>query len=485
MNAAPPPRRRVERVRRAERRPATPEAWGRILFVPPRLLLIFFLVSLIVPVGFTLVGLQLNPYNSILIVFLIPAFLYWLQHQPRVLVTDVLMLLFILWAGLAIYHNQGSSRIIFILNQSVTLFGAYVLGRVLVRDAASYRLMFTVLFWMLVFLFPFALVELLFKRDLLAMALGQPGGGGGGPGGTRLGMRRVASVFPHPILFGVFCSIMISNFFYVFHERTGTRLRRTLLAMAMTFMSLSSGPNLSQIGQLMLIAWERVFRFFVTKWYVMVVTAATTIAIFQLAYPGGLVGFVINNLAFNPRTGLGRLEILQYGTLTVLQHPMFGIGLAPWNGPWWRPGSVDNYWMVTALRYGLPGLGLFWAAIAWHAIRIIGRSRLTEEAASYRKGYVFAAAGAFFALGAVHIWGSVAIFILFYIGAGAWFYTGDAAREPEAPHERLRRQPLTGAPAAALAAALAAAPAPAPQRTTGGTRRVLSRRPISRQDLSR
>ena len=127
-------------------------------------------------------------------------------------------------------------------------------------------------------------------------------------------MRRVSSVFPHPILFGVFCSIMVSNFFYVFSERTDPRLRRTLLAFTMTFMSLSTGPNLAQLGQLILMSWERLFRFFVTKWYVLVVTAVTLLSIGQLSYPGGLYAFLVEHLAFSEQTGWGRLEILVYGS---------------------------------------------------------------------------------------------------------------------------------------------------------------------------
>ena len=60
----------------------------------------------------------------------------------------------------------------------------------------------------------------------------------------------------------------------------------------------------------MLIAWERLFRFFATKWFVLVVTGGAVLGVFQLAYPGGIVGFVIDTLAFNPQTGWGRTEII-------------------------------------------------------------------------------------------------------------------------------------------------------------------------------
>lgn len=468
--------RRVERVRHPGRRRARVEPWARILFVSPPLVMLLFLVTLVVPLDVTVAGVQLNPNTCLLLVFTAPAFLYWLQHQPRVIGLDVFMLLYIFWVAVAIYHTHGMSRIVYIINQSVTMLGSYMLGRVLVRNADDYRRMFTILFWILLFLLPFALVELVLKINVLGKIFGLPMSSGSGPGGIRLGLRRVTSVFPHPILFGVFCSVMVSNFFYVFYDHTGTRLRRTLLAFTMTFVSLSTGPNLAQLGQLILMSWERLFRFFVTKWYVLVVTAVTVLSIGQLSYPGGLYALLVEHLSFSEHTGWGRLEILVYGSESVLKHPLYGVGLTGWDGPWWRPASVDNFWMVTAMRYGIPALAFIWAGLAWHAVRIIGRGGLTERATNCRRGYVFAAAGIIFALFAVHMWAAVAVFIMFYFGAGAWLYVGDAALAPVGPRERPRRQPLVAGPAAAPAA-------PAPQ--SGRSGRAASRRTSARQDLHR
>ena len=244
-------------------------------------------------------------------------------------------------------------------------------------------------------------------------------------------------MFPHPILFGLFCSIIVANFFYVFYERTTGRLWKTLLAMAMTFMSLSSGPNLAMLIQLMLIGWERILRLFPPKWFILVFIGGAVLGMMQLAYPGGLVGFVIDTFAFNPQTGCGRLEILEYGGASVLRTrssaSALDLGLGP---PWWRPASVDNYWLVIAMRYGLPALAFMWIGIALHAVRIMARRDLSEAAASYRKGYLIALAGLFLVLGTVHIWGAVSVFVMFYLGAGAWFYASDT---PEPGPARRRR----------------------------------------------
>ena len=52
---------------------------------------------------------------------------------------------------------------------------------------------------------------------------------------------------------------------------------------------------------------------------------------------------MIDNLAFDAKTGWGRTEIFQYGAAEVLRHPIFGIGLNDWVRPWWRKPSVDNF----------------------------------------------------------------------------------------------------------------------------------------------
>jgi hypothetical protein len=180
----------------------------------------------------------------------------------------------------------------------------------------------------------------------------------------------------------------------------------------------------------------------------------------QVGYPGGLIAFVIETFAYNTQTGWGRTEILQYGGASVLRHPFFGIGLSSdWGAPWWRPPSIDNYWLVVAIRYGLPALAFMWLGIGLHALQMMAKRNLPEAAASYRKGYLMALAGTFVVLGTVHIWGAVSVFIMFYLGAGAWIY----AAEAPAPLPRRTREAEDPLPAAG-----AEAPAGTPQRPRRG-----------------
>ena len=130
----------------------------------------------------------------------------------------------------------------------MTLFGGYLIGRVLVRNAADYRRFFRCFFWILIVFLPVRGPRVrLTSRSLVDLVLGKRCGPAAAPAAPRLGFYRVQGVPEHSILFGLFCSIVVANFFYVFYERTtGRLLDRRWLAMVMTFMSLSSAPNIAQ-----------------------------------------------------------------------------------------------------------------------------------------------------------------------------------------------------------------------------------------------
>ena len=420
-------------------------------------------------------GRGLDPYSCMLLVFLVPAFLgNWLRREAAGgRARRLHAALHLLDRGGDLPHPRHVADGVRRRPDGRTLLGSYMLGRVLVRNADDYRRMFTILFWIMVFLFPFALVELVLKLNLLGKIFGLPMSSGSGPGGIPArpapGQRGLPAPDPvRPLLLDRWCRTSSTS------SPSGPipGSAGTLLACTMTFMSLSTGPNLAQLGQLILMSWERLFRFFVTKWYVLVVTAVTLLSIGQLSYPGGLYAFLVEHLAFGEQSGWGRLEILVYGSETVLKHPLYGLGLSGWTDrPRWRKPSVDNFWMVTALRYGLPALAFIWVGLAWHAVRIISRRGLTEQATNYRRGYVFAAAGVIFALFAVHIWDAVALFVMFYFGAGAWFYAGDAASAAAGPRERPRRRRSLVTPQTAT-----------PATPSRGTGRAIPSRATARQD---
>ena len=167
-------------------------------------------------------------------------------------------------------------------------------------------------------------------------------------------MNRVQGSFEHPILFGLFCALAVTNFWYLFRDNLAKRLSLTGLAIFMTLMSMSSAPLLSVITQLGMIVWEKISK---ANWKLLGVLSVIGYVVIDLLSNRTPVQVLISYATLNPATAANRLHIWTWGTQNVAANPIFGIGLNDWfRAPWMVSGSVDNFWLLTAMRYGLPAV---------------------------------------------------------------------------------------------------------------------------------
>jgi hypothetical protein len=452
-------------------------------------LLAIFVATIFIPGTFPAGPIVLTPYRLFLILTFLPLLRQLLQGRAGpITAIDVSMFLFCCWIGLSILLHHGPRRIIFIGTNVAEIFGAYLVGRVLVRSWADYRAFFRYILWAMVILLPFALVELLAGRrlftDLFSHILSTKGFVRNKP---RLGLTRVALSFHNPIHFGLVCSLAIANVYYIWRDRFLTSVRVTGLATFLTLTALSSSSILSVMVQMLMIAWDRIVWFLRVRWALLAVLGVFTIVTLNLALPGGLLNFLVEEVIFNRYGGEGRLTILEYGTAEILRHPVLGIGLNDWTKPFWHPDTVDNYWIVIAMRYGLPALGFLVFAIGLTLWRVMHAERLSPEAARYRTGYFIAFVGTAMIMSTVHVWEAPQVLVMTYIGAGSWFFTSAAEgwRPPEDPRaRRLARQAGEVLPRAAGRAGSDALPpraaAAARQRRAGRADAAIRHRPPAR-----
>jgi hypothetical protein len=419
-----------------------------ILGVGAGTLLASYVVSLMIPAEFHVGPIRLTPYTALLIVFIVPLFLHFLrqvaQGTNRLIALDFMMIGYVGLVGVSILYNNGFGRIILVFNQVVSLFGGYMVGRILIRRTTDYAQFFRFFLYGLVFWFPFAMLELVTRRMLISEILSHfadalPRAGNG----PRLGLNRVQAFMEHSITYGLLCSVGVANSYYLLRDKAfPLRYAGTGFFAFMTFISLSSAPVIAMGMQFLLIGWDRITGVARHKWVLLGIIWVVTVATVQLAAPHGIVGLVIDNFAFDSSTGWGRTEIFEYGSAEVRRHPLLGIGMNDWVRPYWRGPSVDNFWLVTAMRYGLPAFLLLVGGIMLHLAIIATRRNFGPMLADLRKGYVITWMGVIFVLFTVHIWGAGPLFIMTYLGAGAMFYTGpDLA--PQAPGYRRRRDLVT------------------------------------------
>lgn len=438
-------------ARRRSGREAAPAAAGGV-----SALMVIFFAALLVPAQLHLGTLLLSPDRILLIVLFIPLALRLFGGKlGRLQPVDVFIALYCLWIAVAMVAVHGTERIEFIGITIVELFGGYMLGRALVRGEADYRAFFRCFAWALVLLLPLVLFEQATRRIVLSEFLdrfvdtypyvNQE---------LRWGLNRVQAVFQHPIGYGLFCSMAVANFYYLNQDRPARALGLTGYAIFMAFMSLSAAPMLSSMLQLAMIAWDKITR---AKWALLAGIFVVGYVAIDLASNRTPPEVLASYLTFNPAAAYNRVRIWTYGWQNISANPIFGLGLNDWVRPWFMTPSIDNFWLLNAMRYGLPALVFLLAGIVSGLWRICARQGLSETERQCRTGYMVSITGLFFTLITVHVWGSMGVLVMFVIGAGVWMTeagTGVAA-EPARRRDR-------AAPDPDPAAAEAPAPDPAP-----------------------
>ena len=425
---------------------------------------LFFLVMFIP--GSFYIGVRMTPYRLYLILMAVPMVLRF-RADPTIRITavDALVFLAIFWRSLALVMVHQTSEILNAGSSFIELFFGYMIGRVFVRSPADYRFFFRCFLVMLLALLPFALVELVtFSRPLrkiFSVALVQPPEVFIGPH-IRFGLMRVQAAFDHALLYGVFCSIGFANMVYLY--RFPKNLIYAGFVGFMTLLAISSSSMIALVLQACLMVYERVLRPVRVKWLVLGAGALVVLYSFELIFGKSIPDYIVTELALNQAGAETRLDQITYGLKEVWRHPMFGIGLNVARLPFWRSDIFDNFWLHTAVRFGIPAFLFIVGAFALHFLCVTLSSNEGRDRELLRIGYAFPFVTLVLLIGSISVWGSLVVFIMAYLGAGAWFYNG--AQDPPAPAPREgRREPAPRRQPPPRRAAVS--PGAAPRRASG------------------
>jgi hypothetical protein len=412
-------------------RPGQPQVWrsesrtnaaGRAAtsaFVP------LFILSLALPIIFYAGPLRLSPYRVLLLALFLPCLMAWLAGQfGRVRLPDVLILMTCLWGMLALTINHGleiawqPAGILLI-----ETFGAYLLARSLIRNEHGFRTMVGVLFWSICILVPFAVIESLTGRAIFVEVL-QTVAAVTTQGETdmRYGFHRAQVVFEHPILYGVFCASGIGLTYYVTgpaRSALGRLLWTAPVALA-AMLSLSAGAAASIVSQVGLTGWDYVTRNVRHRWRLLGLLALVAYAVVDLLSNRTPFHIFVTYLTFSVETGYHRILIWNWGITEVMRQPLLGIGLGDWERPEWMSASMDNFWLVIAVRHGAPTFLMLAGAVAI-IMRALGKARFDDESLrACRAGLLMTLAGLIIAGCTVHYWNALYVWFMFLLGSGVW-----------------------------------------------------------------
>jgi hypothetical protein len=346
----------------------------------PIILAALSLYLLLIPQQFniTIAGVYLSPAR----IFLLGASLYVLSGALRKSIRfawpDLLIILALAWIWLASYMSSGlvGTAIIMGGSHTVDMGLAYFLARATIQSPTDLR-RFLILIAPGVAIIGAVVVIESTTRTLLLQPLASAVTGMPMPirYEIRMGLVRGTASFPHPILAGIFLASFLPLYLL-----SGLRGWPRLLGLAASFggiFTMSSAAMLGVVvgGLLSVYDWisERIGNL---SWRLFLFFAVSFYGVEELASNSGFYNLLIRYASLNTASAYNRVLIWRYGTENIERHPWFGIGYSDWVRPdWMNSGSFDHFWLIMALRFGIPETVLLLGATLIGLFMVARRSR--------------------------------------------------------------------------------------------------------------
>lgn len=391
------------------------------------LFLYFLGVILPTELSVNLFGLALIPVRVVLLAFFVPALAQLSRERDfRPQMFDYLLIFAIFWLLLSLCINSGFEKgIKYGGSLALEALGGYLLARAYVRNYTQFAQAVSFYFLFVLVAAAVAIPEAFLKIKVVhawASALtGNPDVAVTSEAG-RLGLERATSTFDHPILYGVFCATSMGFVWFLNYNNSTRWVRAAVIAFA-TFCSVSSAPLLAYAMAMGFVGWERWTRQINNRAAITITAAAACFLILQMFSNRSAVEVIIGFIALDSWTAYYRVLIWQNAFVDLSNSPLFGAPMNAWTRPAWMTGSVDSFWLVTALTGGLPAA--FGVALATLTLlrRVHARRpnvRETRERWQCRFGWTAAVLGLCLQAFTVHYWGSMHSLFFFILGMGAW-----------------------------------------------------------------
>lgn len=387
------------------------------------LFVMIFLVGLLIPLIINAGGVRLSVYRLVLLAMFIPSLLRLVTGQVgRLLWPDYAVIVICVWSSLSllVVHGPIVETIGILVLETM---GTYLIGRCYIRTPAAFLATCRLLLGLAIVMFPFAIMETITGSPFVLNIFDMVGRVYDYvPKDKRWGLTRVQGPFAHQIHFGLFFGVMAGLVFYVvgYGKAVFARLWRTAVVSITAALALSSGPLTALVAQVYMVFWDLVMRRVKSRWYILgglVILAYITIDILSNRNPFQVF---ISYFAFNAHTAFNRIHIWNFGTASIFNNPVWGIGLSDnWVRPVWMSPSADMFWILPAMRHGIVVWIAYFTLLLSLCIPLAFR-KLSERLNSYRIGYLVSMAGFFMAGWTVHYWDAVFAFFMFFVGAGVW-----------------------------------------------------------------
>lgn len=383
--------------------------------------------------AFAVGGVVLFPYRLLLLGGIVAVVLGVIRGDIRWRLADTLVVAFALWMIIALMNTMDAATAIQGGGaQFVDIVISYLCGRLAIRSPRDFRA-FLILIAPGVAIIGGLMALESFSHTLIIQPLASSITGRPVSVGfvERLGLLRAPGPFPHPLLGGVFLGSFLA--LYALSGIRGWPRLAGIFASVCCLFSISSVAILAMVSSsgLLIYNWltEKIANL---SWRLFLLGGAVLVFVLELATKSGSFSILVRYASLNSTSAYNRILIWNFGSRSVKNNLLFGVGYNDWERPIWMRESIDNYWLLTAIQFGLlPALLLLIVSVM--AVARLGRnaSRSTRLDRALLIGT--AIAFAIFALGivSVAIWQSALVW--FYMLLGISISLGGRAGLPNQP----------------------------------------------------
>lgn len=366
--------------------------------------------------NFSIGTIYLSPFR----LYLLGATIYILSSAVRRSLKfawpDLFIVLAVAWIWLASYMTSGSLATGAVMGGShlVDIGLAYFLARATIQTPYDLRRLLILIFPIVAFTGAMIAVESISRNHILqplaSAVTGQPM-----PISyeIRKGLLRGTASFPHPILAGIVMASFLS-LYILSGIRSWPKILGAGAAICGMF-SMSSAAMLGVVVGGLLVIYDKLSeRVTNLSWRVFLLLSAILYVTIELTSKSGFYSVLIRYASLNTGSAFNRILIWRFGTENISRHPWFGIGYADWDRPnWMHWGSFDHYWLINALRFGIPaGAFLLIATLLAIVMVMLNSRRLPPTDARLLRGVAISTAVFALGLNSVTLW----------MSALAWFF---------------------------------------------------------------
>ncbi|MCH9764569.1 MAG: hypothetical protein K0U34_01065, partial [Alphaproteobacteria bacterium] len=179
-------------------------------------------------------------------------------------------------------------------------------------------------------------------------------------------------------------------------------------------------------------------------WYALAVLVLGYIVVALLSTRSP-IAILATSITLDSQTGFYRLLIWEHGFQNVLAHPLIGIGLADWARPhWMASGTIDSFWLVTAMRTGIPSVLILITALMTlvYAVNVRGIKNRSALVRNLARGWLFSLIALCFIATTVHFW-NVSQAFFFFVGLAGCFADPRPRRKKKRSAQQQHRAPMS------------------------------------------